>query len=477
MSEQPKDTLTRLAEKVSASFVEQRYELCAEEFETTWGFKTTSNKYFKLSNPDLAAAFRDIIENWAEWDNAKLNVNSEDPDDTLRDFSRAHFSPEGAYKALAEVQRRGFLHLINAVAYSALHDGQFGPEQWQSALTKPDYEAALAQISALSEQARQMSQAAGSSGQPTPKQGKRVTGGDNVLYYGAPGTGKSHDVWERVGTDVSFVTVFHPDMQNSDFVGTLKPGTDGAGNVTYSFRPGPFARAAAYAWAHPAKKVYLVVEELNRAVAAAVFGELFQLLDRSPEGGSRYEVDFPSPEFEKWFHKEAGQSAQRLSLPSNLWLLATMNSADQGVYPLDTAFRRRWRQQYLSIDYAKAPTEPVKVFGDDGGFEVTWRQFVAALNNFLVEKLEIGEDRLIGPRFLDAHDLVGGKLPGKLLIYLWDDLLRHNGRGDLFRPAVKTYGELHDRMLTNKPVFTELFLGRLASDDGSGSGASGPVPE
>lgn len=291
----------------------------------------------------------------------------------------------------------------------------------------------------------------------------RVAGGENILFYGAPGTGKSHDVWEMVGSSPWFATVFHPDMQNSDFSGTLKPGVDKDGKVTYAFRPGPFAEAVARAWKNPAEKVYLVIEELNRAVAAAVFGELFQLLDREPDGSGQYKVGFPSPEYADWFAAETGLALNKLSLPSNLWILATMNSADQGVYPLDTAFRRRWRQQYLPIDYNKAPDSEVKFVKPAGVASTKWKTFAKALNDFLVSKLEVGEDRLVGPRFLSEHDLDDGKIPGKLLIYLWDDLLRHHGRIDLFDESIRTYGVLDERANSGKQIFSDEFLATIGS--------------
>lgn len=301
----------------------------------------------------------------------------------------------------------------------------------------------------------------------------RITGGENILFYGAPGTGKSHDVWQMVGQSLSFATVFHPDMQNSDFAGALKPGVDANGSVTYAFRPGPFAAALAEAWKRPTEKVYLVIEELNRAAAAAVFGELFQLLDRRPDGAGRYEVNFPSTEFGDWFAAETGMTMKRLALPSNLSILATMNSADQGVYPLDTAFRRRWRQKYLPIDYSKAPDATLQYGTPSGVASIGWSQFVKALNNFLVSSLEVGEDRLVGPRFLDEHDLGEGTVPGKLLIYLWDDLLRHHGRADLFDGGIKTYGELDRRSTSGERIFSDKFLATIgdgASEAGVASG-------
>ena len=126
-----------------------------------------------------------------------------------------------------------------------------------------------------------------------------VEGAENVIYYGAPGTGKTHTVDQRVEGRQCVRTVFHPDMQNSDFVGALKPVMQ-EDKVTYSFSPGPFAEALKMALLNPDKEAHLVIEELNRAPAAAVFGDLFLLLDRQPDGAGKYDVNFPTPEFRAW---------------------------------------------------------------------------------------------------------------------------------------------------------------------------------
>ena len=289
----------------------------------------------------------------------------------------------------------------------------------------------------------------------------RLSGGENIIYYGAPGTGKSHAVEEQATGSVSFRTVFHSDMQNSDFIGTLKPAIE-AGNVSYRFQPGPFSRALSAAWNKPNQRVYLIIEEINRAMAAAVFGEIFQLLDRTDTGASKYTVDFPSPEFFQWFNAEGDEQSDTLELPSNLWILATMNSADQGVYPIDTAFRRRWKQIYVPIDYEIAPQQPVSIFGNSSlSIERSWSYFVRRLNEFLIDELRIAEDRLVGPRFLSAGDLVNQKLPGKLLIYLWDDLLRHHERDMLFAEGLRTYGELHKANEEGRCIFSDKMLAYL----------------
>lgn len=297
----------------------------------------------------------------------------------------------------------------------------------------------------------------------------RKTGGINRIYYGAPGTGKSYTVEKSSSPETRTTTVFHSDFQNSDFVGALKPVMSD-GSVTYKFSPGPFAIALKEAWLDPENMHYLVIEELNRAPAASVFGELFQLLDRDNNGNSQYEIDFPSEEFASWWEKETGEEG-KMKLPSNLSILATMNSADQGVYPLDTAFRRRWEHKYIPLDYKKAPEGQIglRLKDDETPRPVEWSVFLKRLNQYLVEKInDLPEDRLIGPYFLSGYDLDNAKnsIPEKLLIYIWDDLLRHTGRQEIFVSSIKTYGDLVRRNENGKVIFSEAFLARF--DDGNG---------
>lgn len=298
----------------------------------------------------------------------------------------------------------------------------------------------------------------------------QVKGGYNQIFYGAPGTGKSHKIKDIIkNKDFETKTVFHPDLQNSDFFGALKPVVNN-GDVDYKFSPGPFAKALLQAYKNPKEKVYLVIEELNRAPAAAVFGDLFLLLDRNPEKGgcSEYEVDIPSEEFGVWLDENNWKHRGKIWLPSNLRILATMNSADQGVYPMDTAFRRRWNQDYLPLQFIKGhkggPEGDLEiVFAHKNAEPVEWRVFAKALNEYLVDFYHIPEDRLVGQWFLKKDEL-GERPPGKLLIYLWDDLLRHLDRSKLFDLSVfKTYGELTIQVEKNRPIFSTQFLEKLRS--------------
>jgi hypothetical protein len=229
--------------------------------------------------------------------------------------------------------------------------------------------------------------------------------------------------------------------------------------VHYEFAPGPFSQALKGAFLNEDDHVYLVIEELNRAPAAAVFGELFQLLDRD-DGIGRYKVNFPNPESKKWFFDQS-VDLEQLMMPSNLSIYATMNSADQGVFPLDTAFRRRWEQKYVPLYAGDGPTGNIHFIGQSGeSWLIPWRSFVESLNDLLVQKFDVAEDRLLGLWFVKSGEL-GESVPSKILLYLWDDLLRHENRGLLFSKGIKTFGELDKALEDNQRIFDAAFLEEL----------------
>ena len=295
-----------------------------------------------------------------------------------------------------------------------------------------------------------------------------ATGGENIIYYGAPGTGKSHTINARLGSNNYVRTVFHPDLQHSDFFGALKPTME-KGELTYSFSPGPFMTAISEAYKNPSAPYYLVIEEINRAEAAAVFGDLFLLLDRDADGTGTYETSFPTDEAQAWIEQNTKASISKLRLPPNLHILATMNSADQGVYPLDTAFRRRWKQQYLPLDdYRVSPTGNITIVdNDDDPVDLPWKTFSQNLNSYLMnlDELLIQEDRLFGPWFVKAEELNTGSVPEKILIYLWDDLLRHAGRAEVFlQSEIKTYGDLNKRVHEGKRIFNPRLVDALKGE-------------
>lgn len=294
-------------------------------------------------------------------------------------------------------------------------------------------------------------------------------GATNKIFYGAPGTGKSHKILTEECQDAEkVVTVFHPDTQYNDFVGALKPmmEKDGNGNsvVTYQFRPGPFTNALVKAKSQPDKHICLVIEEINRAPAAAVFGELFQLLDRKENGKSAYKIDAADPDMLMYINEQfraAGTSEiAQLEIPANLSIFATMNSSDQAVMPLDTAFKRRWSFEYLEIDFTNpaVPKTAIELRTKNDLFSIEWPALAEIINDELSEK-GITEDRLIGPFFLNPKELGNSTsakdaINGKLFVYLWDDVLRHLGHHNVFSSAYKTFGKLSRAFIKNEAVFS-----------------------
>lgn len=277
----------------------------------------------------------------------------------------------------------------------------------------------------------------------------RQTGGYNRIIYGAPGTGKSHSIEQSTDEKLIVRTVFHPETQYSDFVGCLKPVME-SDRVAYRFRPGAFTDALVKAVNNRSDIYSLVIEEINRAPAAAVFGEIFQLLDRKPDGSSCYKIDISDPDFLSYLntHCEGYFSDRKLSIPSNLSLVATMNSSDQAVMPLDTAFKRRWSFEYVELNFNKAPIQALALQTSEGVFEITWASFADKVLNNMLKEFRVPEDRMIGPFFLNETELKNwqSSLSGKLFVYLWDDVLRHKtqDRARLFSTKFSTFGELYN---------------------------------
>lgn len=289
--------------------------------------------------------------------------------------------------------------------------------------------------------------------------------GYNKIIYGAPGAGKSALVSKIVGENY-IRTVFHPETQYSDFIGCLKPHKDSSsGSITYSFRKGPFIQILEKALLNPDTHYHLVIEELNRANTAAVFGELFQLLDRDDEGKSEYPILIQDEDLydalkEKLDSEHEIIAKCQLMIPSNLSIIATMNSSDQAVFPLDTAFKRRWIFEYLPIDFTNCATGEVPIHHVDLP-KVEWKTLAQTINNVLQE-LEVVEDKLIGPWFIKNSDLIGDQAKqtfiGKICSYLWDDALKYKNKNKIFRIDLKGYGKIYEAYSHNNPVFSEEFI-------------------
>ncbi|MEN8493442.1 AAA family ATPase [Dehalococcoides sp. THU3] len=275
----------------------------------------------------------------------------------------------------------------------------------------------------------------------------RVPGGKNVMLYGVPGSGKSYTISEQYCNDENRMErlVFHPDYTYSDFVGQILPNVT-EGNVSYEFTPGPFTRLLYKAYTNPGEEYYLIIEEINRGNAPAIFGEVFQLLDRDDNGESEYGIS--NADIARVVY---GDATRKVRIPSNLSIVGTMNTSDQNVFTLDTAFQRRWSMRMIENDLSKVGYADMKILDT----EVTWRQFNAAMNSIILKKnvrVTSSEDKRLGAFFLREVDLrydakevdetstpdekrlaamQNRRFPEKILKYLWDDAFKFS-REDIF---------------------------------------------
>lgn len=237
----------------------------------------------------------------------------------------------------------------------------------------------------------------------------------NIIFFGAPGTGKSYTLNNNkyallgVNNEVNYERVtFHPDYSYANFVGTYKPVMNGD-TIAYKYVPGPFMRMYAKALENAqnpnSQPFLLIIEEINRANVAAVFGDIFQLLDRNNENTSEYPIqaseDIKNYLAEKF--KRDPKDFNQIRIPNNLFIWATMNSADQGVFPMDTAFKRRWDFTYLGIDENDSQIQGKFVYlGKNKDQKVEWNRLRKAINDFLAQ-LGINEDKQLGPYFISKN--------------------------------------------------------------------------
>ncbi len=258
----------------------------------------------------------------------------------------------------------------------------------------------------------------------------RIDGGKNIILYGVPGSGKSYTLQRDYCNDNSVVEkiVFHPDYSYSDFVGQIMPSVDDSGIVSYKFNPGPFTNILKKAYHNPQTKHVLVIDEINRGNAPAIFGEIFQLLDRLKhdkdgfkKGSSEYAIN--NMDIANIVHSDKNAS---IRIPSNLWIIATMNTSDQNVFTLDTAFQRRFSMQLIenSFDNVDDDFKNMKIL-DTG---ITWQKFCTTINEKIAqnnEGLSSMEDKRFGVYFVNIDDLKSKEdFAHKVIKYLWDDVFK-----------------------------------------------------
>ena len=298
------------------------------------------------------------------------------------------------------------------------------------------------------------------------------------IYYGAPGTGKSKTIKDLTFGESVIRTTFHPDSDYASFVGTYKPITEEVTlrdcngkkvideetnevvkeeRIAYKFIPQAFLEAYVEAWKKlgSSKKQFLIIEEINRGNCAQIFGDLFQLLDRNEYGFSDYPIvadkdmqKYLEKEFAGWeitnkdeinqLYGEANlvnliMKGERLVLPSNLYIWATMNTSDQSLFPIDSAFKRRWDWKYVPIREGrdKETNAPLNWYINTGDKQYKWWSFISKVNE-LIGSLTNSEDKKLGYFFCKAKDgeIDADLFVSKVIFYLWNDVFKDYGFDD-----------------------------------------------
>lgn len=257
-----------------------------------------------------------------------------------------------------------------------------------------------------------------------------------IIYFGAPGTGKSYTINKQVGGEDNpnvIRTTFHPDSDYSSFVGCYKPiekDNTAETEITYKFSPQAFTKAYVKAWSNPIDQHFLIIEEINRGNCAQIFGDIFQLLDRNSNGESSYTIS-PDNDLQKYLEEAFAnidivdddiKSGRKMKLPSNLSIYATMNTSDQSLFPIDSAFKRRWDWKYIPIN-----KDEEGHYIECGNIHYDWWAFLEKVN----PKIDLttgSEDKQLGFWFAKPDDESGKisaeKFVSKVVFYLWNDVFK-----------------------------------------------------
>lgn len=265
-----------------------------------------------------------------------------------------------------------------------------------------------------------------------------------VIYFGTPGSGKSHKIVIQIG-ETPYRTIFHPDTDYASFVGSYKPVGDELEGIGYKFIPQVFTTAYVDAWKNPDAQVNLVIEEINRGNCAQIFGDLFQLLDRK-NGYSEYPIT-PNADLKKFLEKEFAYDEQSFSsrgynetkerkvlkgdimiLPSNFNIYATMNTSDQSLFPMDSAFKRRWNWEYVPVCYSQLTEDGEYNEAIDFTINISenytpkWLDFLKGVNK-KIKEITFSEDKQMGNYFIkgsvDAKTFVN-----KVMYYIWSEVCK-----------------------------------------------------
>lgn len=309
-----------------------------------------------------------------------------------------------------------------------------------------------------------------------------------LIYYGVPGTGKSYGITKKIAEvypgyvsdtlecPYVFRTTLHPEYSYYDFVGSIIPivTVDHGTNeriISYDFKAGIFTKAlcAAFLPENQDKKIYLVLEEMSRANVAAVFGDIFQLLDRDDDGKSEYKIknDVISSEIKK----VCGIDLDNIYIPQNLYIYGSVNTSDQNVFVMDNAFKRRFEFEYVGTKPISDATgnllNEYTFYLDSMKYKIKWNDFYQKFNSYVTKQLKMREDKQIGQFFIkfkkfddvnkaDAYNY--RQICNKLLQYMWNDVqMSMMAKAALFE-GVENYEDAYSKLSKHKNIFCQDFI-------------------
>lgn len=295
------------------------------------------------------------------------------------------------------------------------------------------------------------------------------------LYFGAPGTGKSYGIDNLImdcypeieikDNPFVFKTTIYSDYSYYNFIGNIMP-TSRNDEIGYDFKAGVFSQALARAFEYKDKEIFLIVEEMSRGNIASIFGDVFQLLDRDENGNSEYSIN--NDLISKHLNDKEINTGNKIYLPRNFHIIGTVNTCDQNVNVIDTAFKRRFEFIYVDVspvyntDGTLMNTFKFKL--DDKEYE--WNHLYMALNELITTKMELGEDKQIGQFFIKFNNYKNDDeqkfkaVLNKLLHYLWEDVQGASISDDysIFNKKYKTFSSLYKDFEAKKNVFSEEML-------------------
>lgn len=294
------------------------------------------------------------------------------------------------------------------------------------------------------------------------------------IYFGAPGTGKSYGVdklirncypdIENKNNPFVFKITIYSDYSYYNFIGDIMP-TSKNGEIGYEFKAGIFSQALASAFEYSDKEIFLIVEEMSRGNIASIFGDIFQLLDRDENGVSEYSIN--NDLIIQYFDEKGINIGKKIYLPRNFHIIGTVNTSDQNVNVIDTAFKRRF--EFLYVDVSPISDENGKFMNGytftltDKEFE--WNKLYMSLNELITTKLELSEDKQIGQFFIkfknysnEEHKFAA--IQNKLLHYLWDDVQGAviSDEYTIFNKEYKTFSSLYKDFGNKVNVFSKELL-------------------